>query len=61
LELTLDSRLHPANEKATNTPWSVELSTGGNTPAEIIDWEHLTEFDVRDTIFHNGKWGRSSP
>ena len=60
LELALESHRAPPAEQSlledVSPAWGSDLQSGGNNPVPVIDLDRLTEFDMRQTIYRDGKW-----
>lgn len=61
LELTLDSRLGAGADtlaETTLTSWTDAIRTGNLSPLPSLQFDKLTGFDPRESVFRQGKWQR---
>lgn len=60
LELMLASGANGARDasEGDTVPWSRIVEREGTAPVPSLALETLTEFDPRECVFRNGKWGR---
>jgi hypothetical protein len=61
LELTLDSRMNGGGSKPAETTlasWNDAVRAGNLGPIPSVQFDKLTPFDPRETVFRQGKWQR---
>jgi hypothetical protein len=58
LELSLESRLQGGNERTLTTlaSWNDSVRAGNLAPLPQLQFDRLTEFNPRESVFRNGKW-----
>jgi hypothetical protein len=61
LELALDSRLNGGVEQPAQTSlasWNDAVRAGNLAPLPTLQFDKLTDFDPRESVFRQGKWQR---
>jgi hypothetical protein len=63
LELSLESRLQGGSEltQTTLASWNDSVRTGNLAPLPQLQFDRLTEFNPRESVFRNGKWQQPDP